>query len=99
MASGVGLGLVALPGFRIVGRRKASVHICAIAILNGRRTKVSAETIIGVVACPVHVQGQIGKRAICHAEVVAGAGATESSVRIKHCGLIESNTGSDILGG
>lgn len=99
MASGVGLGLVALPGFRIVGRRKASIHICAIAILNGCRAKVSAEAVIGIITCPVHVQGQVGKGAVCHAEVVTGASATESGIRIKHCGLIESNTGSDVLGG
>lgn len=99
MASGVGLGFVALPGFGVVGRRKACIYVCAIAVLNGRRTEFSAEAVIGVVACAVHVQGQIGKGAIRHTEVVAGASAAESSIGIKHCGLVEGNPRGDVFGG
>ena len=99
MTSGVGLRLIALPGLRIVGRCKACIYICAIAVLNGCWTEISAEAIIGVVACAVHVQGQIGKRAIRHTEIVTGAGATESGVRIEQFRLVECNTGGYVLGG
>ena len=99
MASGMGLRLVALPGLRVVGRHKACIYICAVPVLNGCWAKISAEAIIGVVACAVHVQCQISKRTICDTEIVASASATEASIRIKDCGLIERYARSYVLSG